>query len=74
MLSNGIVKGCNTLRKDVSKMLELEGSLVGKSIKICIPQQVISKRFKDMGLIQMQGNRVSYELKLRVLQRSLNAC
>lgn len=39
-----------------------------------VTQQAISKRLKDMGMIQKQGNWVPYELKPRDVERRLFAC
>ncbi|GFT28201.1 mariner Mos1 transposase [Trichonephila clavipes] len=46
---------------------ELSGSLG-------VTQQDISKRLKVMGMIQKQGNWVSYEFKSRNVERRLFAC
>ncbi|GFW80959.1 mariner Mos1 transposase [Trichonephila clavipes] len=39
-----------------------------------VTQQAISKRLKVMGMIQIQGNWVLYELKPRDVERRLSAC
>ncbi|GFT69546.1 mariner Mos1 transposase [Trichonephila clavipes] len=46
---------------------ELSGSLG-------VTQQAISKRLKAMGMIQKQGNWVTYELKPKDVERRLFAC
>ena len=42
--------------------------------KLEVTQQAISYRLKSLGMIQKQGNRVSYELTPRYVERSFSTC
>ena len=66
---------CFHLKKTAAgahRMLSATQEELAKSLEVT--QEAISKRLKAMGIIQKQGNWVSYELKPRDVERRFFAC